>query len=343
MASWKINQRLAGESDKVSMKKVNKFMITDPKQWSRMGPRAMFGQFMLEIAKNNNKLIVLSADLGRSSGLDRFKKQFPEKYLSVGISEQNLIGIAAGLAKEGYKVFVTSFAPFLSMRASEQIRMNLGYMNLPVNMVALGSGVSMGYLGNSHFGLEDIAIMRSIPNINISSPADSSELGKVLFDYAFNDLGPSYIRLTGTPNSPYVYDKDYNYKFNEFITLKKGKHLLILSTGSMVAQSLIASKFLFQSNIDCHLINIHTLKPINNKIVNLLKKFEKIVTLEEHSIIGGLGSVIAEKIATNSIKSKLLRIGLPDSFGPTGDYNFLLDYHGLTGAKIASRIVKFYK
>ena len=137
-------------------------------------------RFMLDLAKQNENLIVLSADLGRSSGLDRFKKEFPNKYLSVGIGEQNLIGVAAGLAKEGFKVFVTSFAPFISMRASEHIRMNLGYMKHPVNLVALGSGVSMGFLGNSHFGLEDLAIMRAIPNMNISAPADCAELGKML-------------------------------------------------------------------------------------------------------------------------------------------------------------------
>jgi transketolase len=325
------------------MKKINKFTITESKQWSRMGPRAMFGQFMLEIAKTNNKLIVLSADLGRSSGLDRFKNKFPEKYLSVGISEQNLIGVAAGLAKEGYKVFVTSFAPFLSMRASEQVRMNLGYMNLPVNMVALGSGVSMGYLGNSHFGLEDVAIMRSIPNINISSPADCGELGKILYDYAFNNFGPSYIRLTGIPNSLHVYDKDYNYEFKKFITLKKGNDLLIISTGSMVTQALMASRILEKKNINCELINIHTLKPIDEKIINLLKKFKRIITIEEHSIIGGLGSIVAEKIAKNSIKCDLLTIGLPDSFGPTGTYDYLINYHGLNGPKIAKKIIKFLK
>ena len=189
---------------------MEKFNYKDFKKWSRMGPRAMFGQFMLDIAKENKNLIVLSADLGRSSGLDRFKKEFPQQYLSVGISEQNLIGVASGLAKEGFKVFVTSFAPFLSMRASEQIRMNLGYMKLPVNLVALGSGVSMGYLGNSHFGLEDIAVMRTIPGINISSPADCFEMGKMLYDYSRKDLGPSYIRLTGIPGYPIVYEKNYS-------------------------------------------------------------------------------------------------------------------------------------
>ncbi len=319
------------------------FDLKDSKQWSRMGPRAMFGQFMLDIAEKNEKLMVLSADLGRSSGLDRFKIKYPKKYLSVGISEQNLIGIASGLAKEGFKVFVTSFAPFLSMRASEQIRMNLGYMKLPVNLVALGSGVSMGYLGNSHFGLEDIGIMRSIPGMNISSPADCGEMGKILYDYAFNDFGPSYIRLTSIPGYPAVYEKDYKYKFGEPVTLKEGKDILIISTGSMVSQSIIASKILSEKNIDAEVINVHTLKPFNKKIFEKLNRFNHVVTVEEHSIIGGLASIVSEKIATNCLNTLLTSIALPDSFGPTGTYNYLLDFHGLTGEKIAGKILKKFK
>ena len=189
------------------MTEINKL---DLKQYSRFGPRAMFGQYMMEIAENNKNLMVISADLGRSSGLDRFKKKFPKNYLSVGISEQNMIGVASGLAREGFKVFVTSFAPFLSMRASEHIRMNLGYMRHNVNLVALGSGVSMGFLGNSHFGLEDLSVMRAIPNISVLSPADCGELKKTLYDCSFNDRGPTYIRLTGVPGSKMVYEKNYN-------------------------------------------------------------------------------------------------------------------------------------
>ena len=309
--------------------------------YSRFGPRAMFGQFMLEIAKKNEKLMVLSADLGRSSGLDRFKKEYPDKYLSVGISEQNLIGVAAGLAKEGYKVFVTSFAPFLSMRAIEQVRMNLGYMELPVNLVALGSGVSMGFLGNSHYGLEDISMIRSIPNINISSPADGMELKKILNDYASNIRGPSYIRLTGIPGSPFVYEKDYKYKFNNYVNLKNGKDLLILATGSIVSQALMASKLLMNKKIDCAVVNLNTLKPLDKNIHKLINSFENIVTIEEHSIIGGLASIISEIISKNRLNSKLLNIALPDSFDKSGSYNYLLDYHGLTGIKIAKRVRKF--
>jgi len=313
------------------------------KQWSRMGPRAMFGNFMLELAEKNENLMVMSANLGRSSGLDRYKAKYPDKYLDVGISEQNLIGVASGLAKEGFKVFVTSFAPFLSMRASEQVRMNLGYMKLPVNLVALGSGVSMGFLGNSHFGLEDIAVMRTIPGLNISCPADCGEMSKILNDYITNNRGPSYIRLTGVPGYPLVYEKDYDYKFGEPVTLKNGKDLLILSTGSMVAQSLAAEKILNSKGISVELINVHTLKPISKKIIDKLSKFKNIVTVEEHSVVGGLYSIIAEKIVSNSVNSNLFPIALPDKFGPTGTYNYLLDHHGLTGTKIAEKIIKFFK
>ena len=319
------------------------FKSSDTKQWSRMGPRAMFGKFMLDIAKKNKKLIVLSADLGRSSGLARFKTEYPNQYISIGISEQNLVGVAAGLADEGYKVFVTSFAPFLSMRASEQIRMNLGYMKHNVNLVALGSGLSMGFLGNSHFGLEDIAIMRTIPNLNITCPADCSELGKVLNDYAFNNRGPSYIRLTGIPGSQSVYEKNYPYRFGKNITLAKGNDLLILSHGSVLGQIKLSLTSLKKLNISAELVNIISLKPLDESIIKLLSKYKKIITIEEHTKIGGLGSIIAEKILENKIRTQLNSFSLPDKFGPTANYNHLMKYHGLDANGITKKIIKFFK
>jgi len=319
------------------------FNSTDAKQWSRMGPRAMFGQFMINIAKKNKKLIVLSADLGRSSGLARFKTEFPNQYISIGISEQNLVGVAAGLAGEGFKVFITSFAPFLSMRASEQIRMNLGYMKHNVNLVALGSGLAMGFLGNSHFGLEDIAIMRTIPNLNVTCPADCSELGKVLDDYASNDRGPSYIRLTGVPGSKNVYDKNYKYKFGKNITITKGKDILILSHGSILGQVKTSVESLKKINISVQLVNVISLKPMDKSVITLLKKYKKIITIEEHTSVGGLGSIISEKILKNNFKSKLFSFSLPDKFGPTGTYDYLLNYHGLNSDSITKKIIKLVK
>jgi len=320
-----------------------KFSFSEAKQWLRMGPRAMFGQFMINIAKKNKNLMLLSADLGRSSGLARFKDEFPNQYMSVGISEQNLVGVASGLASEGYKVFVTSFAPFLSMRASEHIRMNLGYMKHNVNLVALGSGLSMGFLGNSHFGLEDLAIMRAIPNLNISCPADCGELGKVLNDYAFNDRGPSYIRLTGIPGSNNLYEKDYKYKFGKNINISKGKDILILSHGSVLGEIKLSLSILKKYGISAELVNVVSIKPLDNTIINKLRKFKKIITIEEHTSIGGLGSIIAEKIAYNNITTKFSSISLPDQFGPTGSYKFLLKYHGLNSGKIAKKILNLIK
>lgn len=319
------------------------FNSTDTKQWSRMGPRAMFGRFMLDIAKKNKKLIILSADLGRSSGLARFKIEFPNQYISIGISEQNLVGVAAGLADEGYKVFVTSFAPFLSMRASEQIRMNLGYMKHNVNLVALGSGLSMGFLGNSHFGLEDIAIMRTIPNLNVTCPADCSELGKVLNDYAFNDRGPSYIRLTGVPGSVNVYEKNYKYRFGKNITLSKGSDVLILSHGSILGQIKLSLNTLKKSKISAELVNIVSLKPIDESIIKLLSKYKKIITFEEHTKVGGLGSIIAEIILKYKINSQLYSFSLPDKFGPTAKYDHLLKYHGLDASGVTKKIINLSK
>tara|TARA_B100000674_G_scaffold127723_1_gene98416 strand:+ start:30 stop:1022 length:993 start_codon:yes stop_codon:yes gene_type:complete len=319
-----------------------KFKEKENIQWCKLGPRAMFGKFMSDIAKKEKKLIVISADLGRSSGLDRFKKEFPDQYLSVGISEQNMIGVAAGLAREGFKVFVTSFAPFLSMRASEQVRMNLGYMKHNVNLVALGSGVGMGFLGNSHFGLEDLSIIRAIPNIKISAPADSAELGKILYDYTYKTDGPSYIRLTGIPGCEHLYNKDYNYKFGKNEKIIEGKDILIISSGSVTGQAKIAAENLKKQNISVGLINCHSIKPFNENIIKEINKYKYLVILEEHSVIGGLNSIISELIVKYLIKKKILPITLPDKFGPTGDYNFLIDYHGLSNKKIEIKIKNFF-
>nr|WP_169618099.1 SDR family oxidoreductase [Ruegeria sp. PR1b] len=171
------------------------------RMWSRMGIRAFYGQALSAIASENPNVLALSADLGRSSGLDRFSKEYPAQFLNTGIAEQNMVGVAAGLARTGFDVFASTFAPFASMRAAEQVRMNMGYMHEPVKLVALGSGLAMGFLGNSHYGLEDLAVMRAIPGLTVVSPADCAEIYKVLLacvDYAH----PVYIRLTGAINCP---------------------------------------------------------------------------------------------------------------------------------------------
>jgi transketolase len=189
------------------------------KSWSRVGQRATFGLVMIELATKIDDLMVISADVSTSAGLDRFKSAYPEKYLDVGIAEQNMMGIATGLASEGYSVFTTSFAPFQTMRCCEQIRVNLGYMGSKVCMVGLASGLVSGTLGNTHCCFEDVGVLRSIPGITIITPADCAEAAKAICA-AQRHPGPVYLRLTGSSRTPIVYSDDYDFEIGKAVSLK---------------------------------------------------------------------------------------------------------------------------
>lgn len=308
------------------------------KQWSRLGSRATYGQAILMLAEKSENLMVLSADLGNSSGLDRFKATYPDKFLNIGIAEQNMIGVAAGLAKEGSVVFASSFAPFITMRAAEQVRMNMGYMDLNIKTVAIGSGVSMSFLGNSHFGLEDAAIMRSIPNMTVVSPADCAEIVKTVFAAA-EYPHPMYIRLTGTVGFPVVYEDDYDFQIGKAVEIKAGTDVSIVATGSMVYESLEAAKILQEVGISVSVLNMHTIKPIDtNALDNLISKGKTIFTIEEHSITGGLGSAVAEYVSSIPDSPVVNRIGLPDEFVITAEYRYILEKYGLVGSHIVNTI-----
>jgi transketolase len=311
------------------------------RQWSRLGSRGFFGQAILELAPKHSNLLVMSADLGSSSGLERFRKTYPEQFVNAGIAEQNMVGVAAGLAKEGFNVFVTSFAPFISMRAAEQVRMNLGYMHLNVKAVSIGSGVAMGLLGNSHFGLEDIAVMRTIPKLTVVSPADCAEVFKVV-EAALSFNGPMYIRLTGAANTPIVYEEDYKYELGKGIVLREGSTVVIVACGSMVYQSLLAAELLAIQGIDATVVNMHTIKPLDTGLIdNFVKLGYPLVTVEEHTKTGGLGGAIAEYIAPKKNKPPQLLIGLPDDYVETGEYNYMLEQQGLTSVHLAEKIKSF--
>jgi transketolase len=313
---------------------------SNARQWSRLGSRGVFGQAILAIGDQHPDLIVMSADLGNSSGLDRFKKTYPEKFFNLGIAEQNMIGVAAGLAKEGHNVFATSFAPFISMRAAEQIRMNLGYMNMNVKAVAIGSGVSMAFLGNSHYGIEDAAVMRAIPNMTVVCPADCAEIFKTV-EAAARFSGPMYIRLTGAVNNPPVYTEDYAFEIGKAITLREGTDVSIVASGTMVHESLEAAKQLEAQGVSAGVVNMHTLKPLDREAIDAAMEGKKLlVTVEEHSIIGGLGGAVAEYKAAKRSAPPQLILGLPDRFDEAGEYRYLLDMHGLVAEKIAARILE---
>lgn len=306
------------------------------KLWSKLGSRATYGQALMSVAEDHTDVLAMSADLGSSSGLKPFLRKFPDRFINVGIAEQNLVGVAAGLAKEGFIPYITSFAPFLSMRASEQIRMELGYMQFNVKVVALGSGLSMGFLGNSHYGLEDIAVMRAIPNLTVVSPADCTEIVKVV-EAAAKYEGPMYIRLTGGVNNPIVYEKDYEYKIGKAIRLREGGDIAIVCSGTMVYQSLKAAEILAESNIQAEVVNMHTIKPLDHeKLQDIVTSGKPILSVEEHTVIGGLGSAIAEFLTsvTRHVPHKIL--GLEDKFGKTAKYDHLLKLHGLDESGIAN-------
>lgn len=308
--------------------------------WSRMGPRAVYGQFLIEMAKENSRLIALSADLGRSSGLGAFAKELPNQFFNVGIAEQNLVGISSGLARMGFNVFCTTFAPFASLRAGEQVRMNMGYMQEPVKLVALASGFALGFLGNSHFGIEDVAIMRAIPGITIVSPADCVELYKSLKALEHFDK-PVYLRLTGGVGMPVVYEEDYQFEIGKAQVIKPLNKITIISHGTTVGQALKAVNELEEKGHKVGLVNMHTIKPLDEICLReVMQKSEEVFVFEEHTVVGGLGSAILEFIDSNLTNdtAKLYRYGVKDQFPKTGDYGFMLKLLGLDSNGICSAL-----
>jgi transketolase len=296
----------------------------------------------LELGKNYDDLIFLTGDTSTSAGLDRFKKTFPEKYLEVGIAEQNMIGIAAGLASEGLQVFTSTFSPFQTMRCCEQIKVNIGYMNHKVCMVGLASGLVLGMLGYTHCCIEDVSIMRSIPGITVISPADCGATIKATLAAIEHDQSV-YIRLTGGAPNPSVYLDDFDFTIGKANILREGNDLAIIACGTMVNNALEAADLLKKGKIEAFVIDMHTLKPIDIEIIDEFSKSSRlIVTVEEHSIIGGLGSAVSEYLSTLNQKPPLLSIGIPDEYGKAGSYKSLLEKRFLLPDQIANTIANRY-
>ena len=308
------------------------------KFWSTIGARATLGIAALELAKEINNLMVLTCDVSTSAGLDRFRKTYPEKYLDLGIAEQNMIGVAAGLASENFNVITTTFAPFQTMRCCEQIKVNLGYMGQKICMVGIASGLALGTLGYTHCCIEDVGILRSIPGITIISPADSLETVKAL-ESAVKSDNPTYLRLTGSSNNPIIYNKDYEFKIGKSITLREGKDITIFCAGAMVYQSLEVAKILESKNISTKVVNMHTIKPVDKIAIEEACDSNLIVSIEEHNVIGGLGSAIAEHKSSIKKSPKQLFLGVKDTYSKGGDYKFLQDKHRLTADKIIEDIL----
>ncbi len=300
------------------------------KIWSTIGARATLGIAALELAKTMDSLMVLTCDVSTSAGLDRYRKTYPEKYLDLGIAEQNMIGVAAGLASENFNVITTTFAPFQTMRCCEQIKVNLGYMRQKICMVGIASGLALGTLGYTHCCIEDVGTLRSIPGITIISPADSLETVKAL-EAAVKSENPTYLRLTGSSNNPIIYNKDYEFEIGKSITLKEGKVITFFCVGAMVHQCLEAAKILESKNISSKVVNMHTIKPIDKLAIEDSCNSELIVSVEEHN--------------ESSLKKspKQLFLGIKDTYSKGGNYKFLQEKHRLTPDKIAEDILLHIK
>ena len=310
------------------------------KVWSTIGSRATFGIATLELTKEIDNLMVLTCDVSTSAGLDRYRKNYPDKYVDLGIAEQNMIGVAAGLSSEGFNVITTTFAPFQTIRCCEQIKVNIGYMRQKICMVGIASGLSLGTLGFTHCCIEDIGILRTIPGITIISPADSLETVKAL-EAAVKSKDSSYIRLTGSSNNPIVYKEDYKFEIGKSIQLKDGNDVTIFCAGAMVFNSLQAAEKLKKNNISCRVVNMHTIKPVDYKAIEKACSSTKlIVSVEEHNVIGGLGSAISEYKSKFVNSPKQIMIGVKDIYSKGGSYKFLQEKHGLTADKIVDNILK---
>ncbi|WP_101772507.1 transketolase family protein [Peptostreptococcus faecalis] len=299
--------------------------------------RETFGKTLVEIGNNDENVIVVDADLSESTKTMYFKKTFPNRFFNVGIAEQNLIGISSGLASAGKTVFASSFAVFETGRAYEIIRNMVCMANLNVKICSTHAGIMTGEDGATHQSIEDISIMRVLPNMKVFVPADSKEASEII-KYISNDIGPSYVRMVREDVSD-IYNEEYKFNFGKGDILNEGDDLSIFACGPLVYEALEASNILKEQGINARVINMSTIKPIDEElIINCAKETGKILTVEDHSIIGGLGSAISEVVSEN-YPVYVKRIGINDKFGMSGKADELYKYFGLTSENIVKEAI----
>lgn len=303
----------------------------------KIATRESFGKALIELGKADENVVVLDADLAGATKTDMFKKDFPDRHIDCGIAEANMMGIAAGLATTGKVPFASTFAMFAAGRAFEQIRNSIGYPHLNVKIGATHAGISVGEDGATHQCNEDIALMRTIPGMVVINPADDVE-ARAAVRAAYAHEGPVYMRF-GRLAVPVINDEE-NYKFElgKGIVLREGKDVTIIATGLCVNEALIAADKLSADGIDAEVINIHTIKPLDDALVIASAlKTGKVVTVEEHSVIGGLGSAVADVLCAKA-PTKLLKIGVQDVYGESGPALELIKKYGLDGEGIYASV-----
>ncbi len=304
-------------------------------QIQQIATRDAYGKALVELGKENPNIVVLDADLAVSTKTALFAKAYPERFFDMGVAEQDMISTAAGLAACGKIVFASTFAVFGSGRAWDQVRMSIAYTRLNVKVVVTHGGITTGEDGASHQANEDIAIMRVIPNMTVIVPADGVETVKVIREAA-KFYGPAYIRLSRVKSGIIYADENYAYKIGKGVVMRQGDSATIIACGLMVEKALAAAEELQKENINCRVVNMHTIKPIDKDlIIKCAQETGAIVTAEEHSIIGGLGGAVAEVLGENCPVPQA-RVGIKDMFGESGAPDELLVKYGLTASDIAA-------
>ena len=305
----------------------------------KVATRASYGEALVELGAERDDFVVLDADLAAATQTGKFKAAYPERFYDAGIAEANMVGIAAGIASTGKKVFCSTFAMFAAGRAFEQVRNSVGYPHLNVNICATHAGISVGEDGATHQCNEDIALMRTIPGMTVISPADDTEAKaavRAVLDYD----GPVYMRL-GRLAVPVFNDPEtYEFQIGRGVTLREGTDVTIVATGLMVAAALEAADLLAEKGVSAEVINIHTIKPLDEELVRAsAAKTGHVVTCEEHSVIGGLGDAVLSALAANPVPVR--KVGVNDVFGESGPAVDLLAKYGLDAAGIASQTLDF--
>ena len=303
----------------------------------KIATRESYGNALAELGATCPDLVVLDADLSGATKTGTFKKAFPERHINCGIAEGNMMTVAAGIATTGKVPFASSFAMFAAGRAFEQVRNSIGYPHLNVKIGATHAGISVGEDGATHQCNEDIALMRAIPGMVVINPADDIE-AKAAVKAAYEYVGPVYLRF-GRLAVPVINDnEDYKFEIGKGIVLREGKDVAIIATGLEVGESLAAAEMLAADGIDAKVINIHTIKPLDEElVVAAAKETGKVVTVEEHSVIGGLGSAVAE-VLSEKAPTKMLKIGVNDTFGESGPAVALIKKYGLDAESIYKKV-----
>lgn len=308
----------------------------------KIATRDSYGNALVELGKRYDNLVVLDADLAAATKTGIFKKEFPERHIDCGIAECNMMGIAAGIAATGKVPFASSFAMFAAGRAFEQVRNSIGYPQLNVKIGATHAGISVGEDGATHQCNEDIALMRTIPGMVVINPSDDVE-ARAAVEAAYHHEGPVYMRF-GRLAVPVINDEpDYKFEIGRGIVLREGKEVTIVATGLEVSEALTAAGMLEADGISAKVINIHTIKPLDEElIIKAAMETGRVVTVEEHSVIGGLGSAVCDVLSAKA-PTRVLKIGIEDSFGESGPAAELIKKYGLDGASICRRIQEFLK